>query len=107
MWRIEVFKREKRALRWSLMILLPKVEAAPVIPSELADCSVCLLAVEDLQEKGKRDELCKSVFPRFLSFPCHHYLQIWQLLAKDPLSWQCLCKKLASYSAAFGRCCLF
>lgn len=55
MWRIEVFKREKRALRWSLMILLPKVEAAPVIPSELADCSVCLLAVEDLQEKGKPD----------------------------------------------------
>lgn len=36
MWQIEVFKREK-ALRWSLMILLPKVEVGPVIPGGLAD----------------------------------------------------------------------
>lgn len=59
MWQIEGLKREKKALHWSLMILLPEVEAVPVIPSGLADCAasclVCLLAVEDLQEKGKPD----------------------------------------------------
>lgn len=37
MWQSEVFKREKKALSWSLMILLPKVEAGPVVPSGLAD----------------------------------------------------------------------
>lgn len=54
-----MFKREKKALLWSLMILLPKVEAIPVTPGGLtdcaADCSVCLLPVEGLWEKGKPD----------------------------------------------------
>lgn len=43
MWQMEVFKREKNTV--------------PVIPSGLvdraADCSVFLLIVEELQEKGK------------------------------------------------------